>query len=257
MEDPTKISSRQEKQVKKYVHDYFEKAVVKKKEHDRKKSERKAREVELGGPLTSTTATKVKKEEEEEEKSDGEHDVAMSDDEDTKLKQESATPITPLDPQSNAEGLKRKREEDEPDDMKRDDATPSKRLRSETPPPPPPPPPPTNGISLDPSTPSNDIFENGVSQMGTPNQYQTLPDDGDYLVNESPIDGHEDPPPPPPPYKARKTTDDEVNSSGHAHDPDIPDMTTPEQGRNVLEHKQHFSEHRRNQVTDVQIQGEA
>lgn len=254
MEDPTKISSRQEKQVKKYVHDYFEKAVVKKKEHDRKKSERKAREVELGGTLTSTTATKVKKE--EEEKSDGEQDVVMSDDEDTKLKRESATPITPLDPQSNAEGLKRKREEDEPDDMKRDDATPSKRLRSETPPPPPPPPP-ANGIHLDPLTPSNDIIENGVSQIGTPNQYETLPDDGDYLVEDSPIDGLEDPPPPPPPYKTRKAADDEVNNSSHAQALDTPDMATPEHERNVIEHEQQFSEHRRNQVADVQIQGEA
>ena len=254
MEDPTKISSRQEKQVKKYVHDYFEKAVVKKKEHDRKKSERKAEELEAGGPLTSTTATRVKKE--EEEKSDGEHDVAMSDDEDAKLKRESATPITPLDPQSNAEGLKRKREEDEADDMKRDDATPSKRLRSETPPPPPPPPL-ANGTPLDPSTPFNDIIENGVSQTGTPNQYQTLPDNGDYLLDDSPIDSHEDPPPPPPPYKARKSTDDEVNISGHTHAPDTPDMTTPENEGNVYEHEQQFSEHRRNQVTEVQIQGGA
>ena len=247
MEDPTKISSRQEKQVKKYVHDYFEKAVVKKKEHDKKKSERKAKEVELGGSLTSTTATRVKKE--EEEKSDGEHDVAMSDDEDAKLKQESATPITPLDPQSNAEGLKRKREEDEPGDMKRDDATPSKRLRSETPPPPPPPPL-ADGIPLDPSTPFNDIIENGLSQTGTPNQYQTLPDNGDYLVDDSPIDSYEEPPPPPPPYKARKSTDDEVNISGLAHAPDTPDMMTPE-------HEQGFSEHTQNQVTEIQIQGEA
>lgn len=254
MEDPTKISSRQEKQVKKYVHDYFEKAVVKKKEHDRKKLERKAREVEMGGPLASTTATNLEKE--EEDKSDGEHDVAMSDDEDTKLKRESATPITPLDTQSTSERLKRKREEDDPDDMKRDDATPSKRLRSETPPPPPPPPP-ANGIPLEPLTPSNDFIENGVSQMGTPDQYQTLPDDGDYLVDQSPLDGHKDPPPPPPPYKARKNTDDEVNSSGHAHAPDTLDMMTPEHERNLLEHEQHFSEHRRNQVTDVQIQSEA
>ena len=254
MEDPTKISSRQEKQVKKYVHDYFEKAVVKKKEHDKKKSERKAKEVEAGGPLTSSTATRVKKE--EEEKSDGEHDVAMSDDEDAKLKRESATPKTPLDPQSNAEGLKRKREEDEPDDMKRDDATPSKRLRSETPPPPPPPPP-ANGIPLDPSIAFNDIIENGVSQTSTPDQYQTLPDNGDYLVDDSPIDSHEDPPPPPPPYKIRKFIDDEVSISGHAHAPDTPDMATPENEGNVHGHEQHLSKHTRNQVTKVQIQGEA
>ena len=247
--------------MKKYVHDYFEKAVVKKKEHDRKKLERKAKEVELGGSLTSTTATRVKKE--EDEKSDGEHDVAMSDDEDAKLKQESATPITPLDPQWYVEGLKRKREEDEPDDVKRDDATPSKRLRSETPPPPPPPPL-ANGIPLDPSTPSNDIIENGVSQTGTPNQYQTLPDNGDYLVDDSSIDSHKDPPPPPPPYTARKSTDGEINVLGHAHAPDTPDMMTPEHEGNVHEHQQDFSEHEqafsehtRNQVTEVQIQGEA
>ena len=254
MEDPTKISSRQEKQVKKYVHDYFDKAVVKKKEHDRKKSERKAKELEAGGPLTLTTATRVKKE--EEEMSDGEHDVAMSDDEDAKLKRESATPITPLDPQSNAEGLKRKREEDEAGDMKRDDATPSKRLRSETPPPPPPPPP-ADGTALDPSTPLNDIIENGVSQTGTPNQYRILPDNGNYLLDDSQIDSYEDPPPPPPPYKARKSTDDEVNISGHTHAPDTPDMTTPENEGNVYEHEQQFSEHRRNQATEVQIQGGA
>ena len=253
MEDPTKISSRQEKQVKKYVHDYFEKAVVKKKEHDRKKSERKAKELEAGGSLSSTTATKVKK---EEEKSDGEHDVAMSDDEDAKLKRESATPVTPLDPQSNAEGLKRKREEDEPDDLKRDDATPSKRLRSETPPPPPPPPP-ANGIPLDPSTPFNEIIENGVSRTGTPNQYQTLPNNGDYLLDDSPTDSQEDSPPPPPPYTAPESTENEVHISGHANAPDTPDMTTPKNEGNVYEHEQQLSEHRRNQVTEVQIQGEA
>ncbi len=247
MEDPTKISARQEKQVKKYVQDYFEKAVVKKKEHDRKKAERKAKEVELGGPSASTTATRVKKEEEDE--SDGEHDVAMSDDEDARLKRESATPITPLDPQSNAERLKRKREEDEPDDMNRDDATPSKRLRSETPPPPPPPPL-VNGIPLGPSTPSNDVIGNGVSQIGTPNQYQTVPDNGNISVDDSPIDSHQDPPPPPPPSKARKSPDKAVNFSGRAQAPDTPGMATPE-------HEQHFSEHTRNQVTEFQIQGEA
>lgn len=42
VEDPTKISTKQEKQVKKWVKDYFDKAVVKKRQHDAKKAQRRA-----------------------------------------------------------------------------------------------------------------------------------------------------------------------------------------------------------------------
>ena len=130
MEDPTKISSRQEKQVKKYVQDYFEKAVAKKKEHDKKKAERKAKEAASGGLAASEPTAKVKRE--KEDHSDGDQDMAMSDDEDVKPKQETVTPVTPLDQLLNAEGLKRKRgEDDDPDSIKKEDenATPSKRLK--------------------------------------------------------------------------------------------------------------------------------
>ena len=48
VEDPTHISSKQERQVKKYVKEFFEKAVAKKGEHDRRKAEK-----------TSTTSTAV------------------------------------------------------------------------------------------------------------------------------------------------------------------------------------------------------
>ncbi len=142
VEDPTKISSRQEKQVKKYVKEYFDKAVAKKREHEKKKAGRKGKDGESVASPTLAMVTDVKKEEEE---SDEDQDMAMSeDDECEKPKLESATPMTPSDQLLQAEGLKRKRVNDEdPDSMKLEDheATPSKRLKSESPPPPPPPPP--------------------------------------------------------------------------------------------------------------------
>lgn len=149
VEDPTKISSRQEKHVKKYVKEYFDKAVAKKREHDKRKAERRAKEGESAVSPTPAMVAEVK----EEEESDGDHDVAMSDDnEDGKPKLESATPVTPSDQLLQAEGLKRKRVKDEdPDSMKLEDneATPSKRHKSESPPPPPPPPPPADGTPPD------------------------------------------------------------------------------------------------------------
>lgn len=41
VDDPKKISAKQEKQVKRWVSDYFDKAVVKKRQHDAKKAERR------------------------------------------------------------------------------------------------------------------------------------------------------------------------------------------------------------------------
>ena len=140
VEDPTKISSRQEKQVKKYVKEYFDKAVAKKREHEKKKAERRSKEGESAVSPAPALGTEVKKEGE----SDGDQDMAMSDDDDEKPKLESTTPATPSDMLSQVEGLKRKRLNDEdPESMKFGDngATPSKRLKSESPPPPPPPPP--------------------------------------------------------------------------------------------------------------------
>lgn len=141
VEDPTKISPRQEKHVKKYVKEYFDKAVAKKREHEKKKAERRSKEGESAASPTPALDTEVKKEEE----SDGDQDMAMSDeDEYEKPKLESTTPTTPSDLLLQVEGLKRKRVKDEdPDSIEFEDngATPSKRLKSESPPPPPPPPP--------------------------------------------------------------------------------------------------------------------
>lgn len=55
VEDPTQISTKQEKQVKKYVTDYLEKAVVKKRVHDQKKAERK--ELKANGVSESPVKT--------------------------------------------------------------------------------------------------------------------------------------------------------------------------------------------------------
>lgn len=142
VDDPTKISSRQEKHVKKYVKEYFDKAVAKRREHEKKKAERRSKEGESAASPIPAMAADVKKQDD----SDGDQDMAMSDDdEDGKPKLESATPVTPSEQLLQAERLKRKRINDEdPDNVKLEDneATPSKRHKSESPPPPPPPPPP-------------------------------------------------------------------------------------------------------------------
>lgn len=146
VEDPRQISSRQEKQVKKYVKEYFDKAVVKKRAYEQKKAERQEK---IADPpaLHISEGLEAKKEHE----SDEELDIGLSDDEGGRGKQDSGTPITPLDQPFNVDGLKRKRESpDAPGSDKTEDepATPSKRLRSETPPPPPPPPPPPADCEL-------------------------------------------------------------------------------------------------------------
>lgn len=144
--DPRQISSRQEKQVKKYVKEYFDKAVVKKRVYEQKKAERQDNTAETPA-LHKPEGREVKKEHE----SDDELDIGLSDDEGDRAKQDSGTPITPLDQPFNGDGLKRKRgTPDAPGSDKTEDesATPSKRLRSETPPPPPPPPPPPADCGL-------------------------------------------------------------------------------------------------------------
>lgn len=139
--DPRQISSRQEKQVKKYVKEYFDKAVVKKRVYEQKKAERPDKAADTADLHKAEEGLEVKKEHE----SDEELDLELSDDEAERTKRDSGTPITPLDQPVNGDVLKRKRESpDAPGSDKTEDdfATPSKRLRSETPPPPPPPPPP-------------------------------------------------------------------------------------------------------------------
>lgn len=147
VQDPSRITSKQESQVKKYVKDFFDKVVAQKRAHDKKREERRAErekeESKVAESLTLATAT----EEKIEDLSDGEPGMDLSDDEGgDKSKQDSATPITPVDSLMNGNGgLKRKRDPERGDnglEVAEEGATPTKRPRSETPPPPPPPPPP-------------------------------------------------------------------------------------------------------------------
>jgi hypothetical protein len=132
--DPSKISDKHAKSVKKYVHETFEKAVKKKAEHDRKKAERKAGGEGSNTPLASPPAG-----------ADGgvrdEDEPVLSDDEDV-----GGAVATP----ESSTMLKRMREEDNLN-LAADDAV-LKKLRTnegESPAPPPPPPPPAEPEPMD------------------------------------------------------------------------------------------------------------
>lgn len=249
MEDPTKISSRQEKQVKKFVQEYFEKVVSKKREHEQKKAERKAKDVESRAPAASASSG-IKKEDD----SDGDQDMALSDDEDEQVKQEDKTPVTPLNELAITEGLKRKRDMgDDLDSIKKEEsATPNKRLRSETPPPPPPPRQahrtPEDLLRVSGQAPNNEMSLGDFSRS-----HQSLPEVEDAM-QESPIDGGI-PPPPPLPTNTR-IAGKNVDILGHVHSPDTPIITSPED-ESVERHDQRFSAHRHGQIPEVQVHGGA
>lgn len=145
MEDPTKITPSQERHVKKHVTEFFEKAVLRKKERDEKDAAKRKKE----GLPSETPNVNVDVDAKQDEESDDEPRMDMSDDENEKPEPEmvtpitSATPVTPADQLVSGDRLKRKREgEEESNGVGANDAesTPKKQLRSETPPPPPPPP---------------------------------------------------------------------------------------------------------------------
>ncbi|KAL8655245.1 MAG: hypothetical protein Q9210_000993, partial [Variospora velana] len=138
VEDPTKISPSQERHIKKHVKEFFDKAVLRKKQRDAKDAEK-----------TKSNTAKGETNGRPDDCSDGDENIELSDVEPeqlalgTDIRTVAATPVTPADQLINGDRLKRKRSEDQEsngrglDDV---ESTPSKRLRSETPPPPPPPP---------------------------------------------------------------------------------------------------------------------
>ena len=133
VEDPSKISDKQAKNVRKHAQDFFEKAVKKKGEADRRRAEKKANTGEDGShtPTGSPHATAGSPIEDD-------VDVALSDDE------AGGPEDTPGESSNSPTALKRRRE-----DLfngAEDDELVLKKLRTETedaarPPPPPPPPP--------------------------------------------------------------------------------------------------------------------
>ena len=151
VQDPTKISSKQEKQVKKYVKDFFDKAVAKREQHDRKKAERRAKDGKASETMTpQNNDAKLELYEEEEEvkadltSMDREEDMESEDGND-RCKQDSSQEEEFKDGESPSD-LKRKRDVETPpaDHYSEIDFTTPKKIKSETetPPPPPPPPPP-------------------------------------------------------------------------------------------------------------------
>lgn len=169
VEDPTRITSRKEKQVKLHVKEYFDKAAAKRRDHERRKAEQK----EKGGEVSKLSQEgdhDMKKEDD----SDGEAGIDITDDEIEKDRQRSDTPGTPRHQLVNGDLLKRKRDGSSGLKDEDPDATPNKRFKSETPPPPPPPPPPPSNEKevLEESTLSDMLLE----ESGNADNYQDSPE---------------------------------------------------------------------------------
>lgn len=230
VEDPTQITSRQERQVKKYVQEYFEKLVTKKNAHEKKKVERKSKgEDTTASPVRTSGAVKA------EEESDGDEIMEMSEDEDTKQEPMSVTPITPVDQLANGDGLKRKRDADIDVNAEDDESTPSKRPRSITPPVPPPPPPLAMGMFEE----SEAMEESVIYESNPALEYtayrankkldETHDMDASTYISGTPHEecfvqvANQPPPPPPPPPP-------EGSSSGEYQDNPIYQMVRPTNG---------------------------
>ena len=155
VEDPTKISEKQEKKVKNYVRDFFEKAVEKKKVMDRRKAEKAKLNGNASQDLEAADAANGKLDADKPLKEDS--DVEMSDNDDAAndsiLNAPSPTvPETPSLTESSID-LKRKREDDDLEATPGEDSESNKRMKEDSasadidisPPPPPPPPPALDG----------------------------------------------------------------------------------------------------------------
>lgn len=136
--DPRKMGEKQIKAAKKYVLDYMNKAVHKKREHDKKKiarEEEKARDEAAKRPNSTTPLITAPGSPAGDNDEEEDMDIEMSDDDEAdntasdialKRKRDGETPATPIDDDDATAGA-------------------NKRLKTEeeaTPPPPPPPPPP-------------------------------------------------------------------------------------------------------------------
>jgi SET domain-containing protein len=176
VEDPTRISEKQEKKVKNYVRDFFEKAVEKKKVMDRRKAEKaklnssSSQDVK---PESGVNGTKLDVDEfskSPDELLKGDSDVEMSDNEDAandSILNAPSPPVpeTPSFAESSSD-LKRKREDDELGTPGEDSES-NKRIKEDdtehidVSPPPPPPPPPADGM---PDAPDAD-FDGSETEM--------------------------------------------------------------------------------------------
>jgi hypothetical protein len=137
--DPTKIATKQIKAIKKYVVDFFNKAVKKRRDHEKQKREKLEAEKKAAEKAGSTTppampiGTAPAKPDDDEDIQLSDDEMMMadaSDEEDmerNKRKRESQTPASPIDGEESI----------------------AKKLKVETPPAPPPPPPPAEDEEME------------------------------------------------------------------------------------------------------------
>ncbi|KAF7879363.1 hypothetical protein EAF04_000559 [Stromatinia cepivora] len=145
VEDPTKISEKHQMKVKKYVRDYFEKAVGKKRVIEEKRAERRKRE---GQPRNNGNGTNGKEPGRENATTSSSPDVVDDLDVEVDVPSPTASPSGQLE----MEFLKRKREDEDesPSENKRvkEHGTESETPTDSSTPPPPPPPPPEEGMPM-------------------------------------------------------------------------------------------------------------
>lgn len=176
VDDPTNIDDKQQKKVKKYCKEYFDKAVIKYRVHEKKKKTTDQQGRGADDPKANEDAA-VNGESEDEGV-----DVKMSDDEGDKPEEDSKdTPGGTEEAIELGGSLKRKRDEfkAEDDGNGSGSLSPSKRQRSSTPPPPPPPPP---------------IMSPDANEEQDEEEPDEMIQVGDNLTTKGTI-----PPPPPPP----------------------------------------------------------
>jgi [histone H3]-lysine36 N-trimethyltransferase len=153
VKNPNKIDEKQQKKVKEYCKQFFDKAAHKHKKHEEERSARKTKRESVASHDTPGQSPAVKA-----EYADEDEDIKMSDHEleDVKL-EASATPELAT-PSETSQGIKRKR--DSPAEKGDDDDTPQSPLKKvhvdDNAPPPPPPPPPAPDTPME-GTPTQDI----------------------------------------------------------------------------------------------------
>jgi [histone H3]-lysine36 N-trimethyltransferase len=151
VEDPTKITEKQEKKVRKYVKDFFDKAVAKKAAHDRMKAHKKHDFAIKGNSAkessNGTSSTTIEADANNTIKVEEPDDMDLSDDGEETGHPVTSVPATPSLDTPSDEGLKRKRDDLGESFDSTPSETPIKRVKEEdmeglpSPPPPPPPPP--------------------------------------------------------------------------------------------------------------------
>lgn len=184
VDDPTNIDDKQQKKVKKYCKEYFDKAVIKYRAHEKKKTTTDQQGKGADDPKANEDAA-VNGESEDEGV-----DVKMSDDEGDKP--EENIKDAPGDAEEDIElggSLKRKRDEHQAEDENGSgNLSPSKRQRSSTPPPPPPPP----------------IMSPDANEEQDEEEPDEMIQVGDNLTTKGTIP----PPPPPPPLSEQNENGD-------------------------------------------------